>query len=94
MRPPNHLAVPEAGELLFKLTRQVQWGGGHQLAKDRLNALGYFHVFLAKQLEPANTDFTLDLLEFLVSGDEGGFAVLRECRGKAIRVGHSVARLE
>ena len=62
--------------------------------KDRLNALGCFHVSPEKQSKPANADFLLDLLEFLVSGDEVGFAVLRECRGKAIRVRHPVARLE
>ena len=32
-----------------------------------------------------NTDFPFDLLEFLISGDEVGFAVLREGRSKAIR---------
>src|SRR3989337_2955243 len=49
---------------------------------------------LAKRLEPANTDLPLDLLEFLVASDEIGFAVLGECCGKTIRVGHSVACLE
>ena len=36
----------------------------------------------AKQSKPADTDFPLHLLEFLVSGDEVGFAVLRERAAK------------